>query len=165
MRFLSRISELLEEELANSQLNLLRKLEGKLLQTVSQLRVQKPDNDFDDRSPKQKIMGYLSKWRWAIRDSLKELAIELEAWQNRFDPTWYLTILNSSKVLDLELRQVNAELPHDPDLRLDLLKNQSNPLMNMRNLRYASKPDYKASLYFDAAKLSVGSSANCYFTG
>ncbi|KFY92772.1 hypothetical protein V498_04742 [Pseudogymnoascus sp. VKM F-4517 (FW-2822)] len=164
MRFLSRISELLEDELANSQLNLLRKLEGKLLQAISQLRVQKPDDAFNDRTPKQKIMGYLSKWRWVIRDSLKELAVELEAWQNRFDPTWYLTILNSSKALDLELRQVNAELPHDPDLRLDLLKNQLNPLMNMRNLRYASKPDYKASLYFEAAKLKDPTETSIMFS-
>lgn len=153
MRFLSRISELLEEELARSQLNLLQKLEGKLLQYISQLKVRMTDDDINDRSTKQKMMGYLSKWKWVIRDCLKELAVELEAWQNRFDPTWYLTILNSSRVLDLELRQVHEELPHDPNLRLDLLKDQLNPLTNLQRLRSASRPDYKASLYFSAVPL------------
>ncbi|KAF2807035.1 uncharacterized protein BDZ99DRAFT_573708 [Mytilinidion resinicola] len=153
MRFLSRISKLLEEELIKSQLSLLHILEGKLRQAITQLALENSGNDINDRSPKQKIMDYLKKWKWAIKDSLRVLVVELEAWQTRFDPTWYLTILNSDKIMDLELRQANRELANELDIPLDLPKNQLNPLTNMWKLRSASKPDYRVSLYFEWAKL------------
>jgi hypothetical protein len=153
MRFLTKISESLEEELAKSQLGLLHILEGKLLQAITQLAVGNPGYDINDRSPKQKIIDYLKKWKWAIKDSLRELAVELEAWQNRFDPTWYLMILNSNKIMDLELRLANRESANEPEIRSDPLRNQPNPLTSMWKLRLASKPDYKVSLYFPWAKL------------
>jgi hypothetical protein len=153
MRFLSRISESVEEELAKSQLSLLHILKGKLLQTATQLAVENLAYDINDRSPKQKIMDYLKKWKWAIKDSLRGLAVELEAWQNRFDPTWYLMILNSDKIMDLELRLANRELGNEPSLQLDPFRKQLNPLANMWKLRAALKPDYRNSLYFDWAQL------------
>lgn len=153
MRFLSKISESLEEELAKSQLSLLHILEGKLIQAITQLAVENFGCDITDRSPKQKIMDYLKKWKWAIKDSLRELAVELEGWQNRFDPTWYLMILNSNKIIDLELRLSSQELVNEPDIRIDLPGIRLNPLTNMWKLRFPLKEDYKDRLYFEWAKL------------
>jgi hypothetical protein len=134
MRFLSRISRLLEEELAQSQLNLLHILKGKLRQAVAQLVVEKSGYDINDRSPKQMIVDYLKRCKWAIKDGLKELVAELETWQNRFDPTWYLMILNNNTILDNEIRIANGELAEESDARSNLLKNQQNPLANMWKL-------------------------------
>ncbi|KAF2499005.1 hypothetical protein BU16DRAFT_571221 [Lophium mytilinum] len=153
MRFLSKISESLEKELARSQLNLLHILEGKLRQAITQLALENSVNDMNDRSPKQRITDFLKKWKWAIKNSLRELVIELEAWQSRFDPTWYLMILNSNKIMDLELRQANRELANEPNMQMDFLKNQLNPLTNMWKLRSATHPDYRARLYLEWATL------------
>lgn len=148
MQFLSKISNVLEDELAKSQLSLLHILEGKLLQAVAQLPVEQSGND-----TKQKIVDYLNRWNWAIKDSLKRLIVELEIWQNRFDPTWYLMILNTNKIMDLELQLANKRLAQGSDPQLHLLKDQINPLENMWKLRSASKPDYKPSLDRDWATL------------
>jgi hypothetical protein len=77
MRFLRKIAELLEAELAQSQLSLLHVLKGRLEQTISELEV--PNS--------RTLKDYRSRWKWAIKDKLHGLANELEAWQNRFDPT------------------------------------------------------------------------------
>lgn len=151
MRFLSKISSTLDEELTKSQLSLLRILEGKLLQAITQLRIESSGNEINERSPKQKIADYLKKWKWAIKDSLGGLVIELETWHRRFDPTWYLMILNSNQMLDRELQNAkDGEAVNGQDKRL---RNQQNPLTNMLNLRLASRADYRAKLYTDWAKL------------
>lgn len=153
MRFLTKISHLLEDELAKSQLNLLHILEGKLIQAVTQLPVENLAHDMDERSSKHKIIDHLNKWKWAFKDSLSGLIVELEEWQSRFDPTWYLMILNSNKIMDNELQLANKRLAQESGNELKSSKDQFNPLTNIWKLRSASKPDYKPNLERDWATL------------
>lgn len=114
LKFLSKISDQLDERLIESQLNLLQKLHGKLLQATSQIDM-----------PTSK---YLRKLKYTVvKDRLDELISELEGWQKRFDPTWYLIILISNSAIDSALvdRGKNeAALPSD-----------AGPLSNMVALR------------------------------
>jgi hypothetical protein len=153
MRFLSRISTTLEVELMKSQLTLLHILQGKLLQAKAQLPVEDSGNDIGDRSSKHKITDYLKRWKRVIKDSLRGLCVELEVWQNRFDPTWYLMILNNNKILDLELQMANKKRAKEPVVRPNSLTKQLDPISTMWKLRLASNPGYKHPLYVDWGQL------------
>ena len=71
------------------------------------------------------------KWKYSIvKGSLDGLVAELEAWQNRFDPTWYMIALISSSAIDSALlgpRQKEATAPDQ----------SFSPLDNMLALRHA----------------------------
>jgi hypothetical protein len=123
LNFLSKISDQLEGELAQSQFNLLQKLHGKLLQATSQIEMMSSKDSLIKRLKYSIVKG-----------SLDELVAELEAWQNRFDPTWYLIILIGKDVIDSALlgsRQKQAT-PSDQSI---------SPLNNMLALRQAIKPE------------------------
>ncbi|KAI8622928.1 hypothetical protein F5Y19DRAFT_460523 [Xylariaceae sp. FL1651] len=131
LKFLSRISDHLNDDLVQSHFSLLQKLNGKLLQTVSQLETV----SLDGTSNKRKPSDFIRKWKFTlIKTSLDELVAELEAWQQRFDPTWYLIILLSSNVLDTALIESKSN-------EATRLGRSSNPLSNVLALRSASKPE------------------------
>jgi hypothetical protein len=145
MRFLRKIAELLEAELAQSQLNLLHVLKGRLEQTISELEV--PNSGT--------IKDYLRRWKWAIKDKLHGLANELEAWQNRFDPTWYLIILNSNQILDSEIKQLRKKLTTTSESQCILPDNQIKPVTNLWSLRVASRSEHEKRLpvYLDPSSI------------
>ncbi|KAI8944622.1 hypothetical protein F4801DRAFT_594807 [Xylaria longipes] len=125
LRFLGKISDQLTDDLVQSQLDLLQTLKGKLAQAVSRLEVVSPENV----ASKGKAINVLRKWKFTlVKSSLNELITELEAWLKRFDPTWFLMILVSDKVLDAALSEsINGN-------------NESNPLTKMLAIRSALKP-------------------------
>ncbi|GAB1315570.1 hypothetical protein MFIFM68171_05780 [Madurella fahalii] len=128
LKFLRRISEQgrLNDELAECHFMLLQKLHGTLLQAVSQVEMAASTVE----SAGNKFFKF-GRWKHAVfRKSLDALMVELEAWQNRFDPSWYLIILIGDSVLDPALaaprqeRQVNSA-------------KEASPLDNLLGLRHA----------------------------
>ncbi|KAI0202426.1 hypothetical protein F4808DRAFT_459027 [Astrocystis sublimbata] len=126
LKFLSKIAEQLSDDLVQSQLDLLQTLKGKLAQAVSRLEVVKPSNVANAG----RAVDVLRKWKFAlVKNSLDELMTELEAWLQRFDPTWFLMILVSDKVLDAALSESAAG------------SKASTPLTNMLAIRSTLKPE------------------------
>lgn len=123
LEFLGKISNQLDERLAESQLNLLGRLQGKLLLAVSQMEM-----------PTSK---YLRRFKYtAVKERLDELMRDLEAWQTRFDPTWYMIILIGNSTIDTTLKSEQGK-DGAPS---------ASPLNNMVALRHAiQSPDTKAS--------------------
>lgn len=157
MRFLEKIAKLLDAELAVSQLNLLHILKGRLEQTILELEMPKTG----------KVEDHLRKWKWAIKDRLNRLASELEAWQNRFDPTWYLTILNSDQLLDNQLKKLCNKITNDSESRFTLPDNQINPVTNLWSLREASDPKLKKKfpVYLDSTSINDTQGTTISFSG
>lgn len=162
LRILRRISELLNDELAQSQLNLLQILQGKLLETISKLEIPTSEGS----SFKRKMSERFRKLKFVVvKSSLDKLVAELEAWQNRFDPTWYLNILIGSSVLDSALLESRQHQATRSDQKL-------NPLDNMLALRSALKQGTgmrdearpKVSLNLSFAGLSGAEETNIPFS-
>ncbi|TGJ80497.1 hypothetical protein E0Z10_g8266 [Xylaria hypoxylon] len=123
--FLGKISNHLTDDLVQSQLDLLQRLKGKLAQASSRLEVVNPKNTTN----KGKAVDIRRKWKFAlVKSSLDELITELEVWQQRFDPTWYLMILVSGKVLDTALVESTRST-------LSKSSQESNPLSKMLAIR------------------------------
>ncbi|KAI1273133.1 hypothetical protein F5Y07DRAFT_274103 [Xylaria sp. FL0933] len=129
--FLTKISSHLTDDLVQSQLDLLQRLRGKLAQAASRLEVVSPSGVGD----RGRATDILRKWKFAlVKGSLNELMAELEAWQQRFDPSWYLMILVSGKVLDDEL--VNSTRGGLPQA-----SRAESPLRRMLAIRSSLNPD------------------------
>jgi hypothetical protein len=117
LNFLCKVSHHLNEQLAQSQYFLLQKLHGKLVQATSQLDISGPK--------------FWQKLKHAfVKERLDELIQELETWQKRFDPTWYLIILISNSSIDSELCNAMPENEASPD---------TGPLHNFTALRHVVK--------------------------
>ncbi|KAI0101026.1 hypothetical protein GGR51DRAFT_551182 [Nemania sp. FL0031] len=130
LKFLRKISDHLTDDLVQSQLDLLQTLKGKLVQAVSRLEDVSPENAVS----RGKAIDMLRKWKFAlIKNSLDELIAGLEAWQQLFDPTWFLMILMTDKVLD------NALLEWT-DGGLPLSSQEPNALSKMLAIRSTLKP-------------------------
>ncbi|KAI0400647.1 hypothetical protein F4802DRAFT_475830 [Xylaria palmicola] len=126
LKFLGKISGHLTDDLVQSQLELLQTLKGRLAQVVSRLDAVSPRRV----ASRDKALDILQKWKFtSIKSSLDELIAELETWQQRFDPTWYLMMLVSGKVLDTELNESTES------------NDKSNPLAKMLAIRSTLKPD------------------------
>ncbi|KAF3934318.1 hypothetical protein ABW19_dt0208206 [Dactylella cylindrospora] len=128
--FLQKISEHLTEELAESLLKLLQILYGKLVEALS--RIEPPTTE--DGSFRYKAADFLRKFKFSmLKTSLDELIAELESWQNRFDPTWYLIILISNSALDNALRESKGnsagQLNQGPDPLSNMLALRSNLML------------------------------------
>ncbi|KAF2964684.1 hypothetical protein GQX73_g8879 [Xylaria multiplex] len=134
LEFLGKISGHLTDNLIQSQLDLLQRLKGKLTQAVSRLEDVNPKNSTN----KGKKVDILRKWKFAlIKSSLDELVTELEVWQQRFDPTWYLMILVSGKALDTVLAESTGG-------NLSQASKESNPLSKMLAIRSTMSRDVAA---------------------
>jgi hypothetical protein len=93
LEFLRQISDQLDERLTESHFSLVEKLQGKLQQATSRLEV-----------PAVTTSKPVRKWKYVrARKRLDELVTELDAWQNRFDPTWFLIMRSSSRDVDSAL--------------------------------------------------------------
>jgi hypothetical protein len=160
LQFLSKISAHLTEDLAQSQLNLLQKLQGKLSQSVSQLDIVSPK----PTAHEGRAADVLRKWKFTlVKSTLDELVAELEAWQQRFDPTWYLVILMSDTILDTALLESKKDVVANPC-------QASNPLSHMLALRSALNPDLakqtdtKTNIKLSAKGLKGGRESAIQFT-
>ncbi|KAI1126259.1 hypothetical protein F5Y10DRAFT_215006 [Nemania abortiva] len=130
LKFLRKISDHLTDDLVQSQLDLLHRLKGKLVQANSRLEDVNPEN----AAGKGRAIDILRKLKFAlIKSSLDELIAGLEAWQQLFDPTWYLMILVTDKVLDNTLLEWK-------DGGRPLSIQEPNPLSKMLAIRSTLKP-------------------------
>ncbi|KAH6665639.1 kinase-like domain-containing protein [Halenospora varia] len=119
--------------LARSQLNLLQKLEGKLLQATSLIKTFSAGQS----NPGHKGLELSRKFKYSMfKDRLDELIVDLEAWQNRFDPTWYLILLISGSVVD-------SALVESERVTFGGLTPTANPLQNIIALRRTIKQENK----------------------
>jgi hypothetical protein len=141
----------LNHELAQCHFALLQKLHGALLQAVSQLEMAALSVKSNT-----KVLNFFKPGRFKyalVKDTLDSLVAELEAWQTRFDPTWYLIILIGGSVLDPVLAESRRDITPDVNAR-------GNPLDNMLALRRAIEEDNSgtirrpAGLAFDASRLA-----------
>ncbi|KAI1363119.1 hypothetical protein F5Y08DRAFT_354746 [Xylaria arbuscula] len=131
LELLTSISSHLTDELLQCQLDLLQRLKGRLAQAASQLEAVDPKKI----QSKGKAADVLRKWKFAlVKSGLDELIAELEAWQQRFDPSWYLIILMSGKVLDNKLAQL-------ADNKSSQSSQMSTPLTNLLAIRSTLNPD------------------------
>jgi hypothetical protein len=145
LTFLSKISDKLEDDLVRSQFNLLQTLKGKLLQATSKIET----FSSRDSTSKRLKLEISKKLKYSIvKGGLDELVNELEAWQSRFDPTWYLIILIGDSVIDSALVELGQkkETPSQQEL---------NPLNNMLALRYAIKPENRKQNDEAVTKVSI----------
>ncbi|KAG7294548.1 hypothetical protein NEMBOFW57_004623 [Staphylotrichum longicolle] len=150
LKFLRRIANQghLKDELAQCHFTLLQKLNGTLLQAVSQLEMAARSIESNPRAPKFFKIG---KWRYAvIKKTLDTLMVELEAWQGRFDPSWYLIILMSGSVLDRVLVESHEKQTTASSAAV-------GPLDNMRALRRAIDAEHSIAMRNpDRLDLDVG---------
>jgi hypothetical protein len=130
LSFLRRVAHQghLKDELAHCHFTLLQKLNGALLQAVSQLEL--AASSLESKPKTLKILK-VGKWKYAImKKTVDTLMAELEAWQGRFDPSWYLIILISRSVLDPVLGESSEARGLESNAAI-------GPLDNMRALRKA----------------------------
>lgn len=119
LTFLSKVSDHLDDRLAESQINLLEKLHGRLVRVTAQIDL-----------PESK---YVRKLKHAmVKNKLDELVVDMETWQRRFDPTWFIITLIGNSVIDTELWERKRE---EAAGLFD-----SSPLHNMLALRQAIRP-------------------------
>ncbi|KAK4650970.1 hypothetical protein QC762_700990 [Podospora pseudocomata] len=135
--FLRGIKDHLTEELAQCHFDLLQRLQGTLLQAVSQLEAAASSIVASTSTGQGHVltrMLQLDKWRYAVaKRGLDALMTELQCWQNLFDPSWYTIMLIGGKVLDPALQQLgqdrSRQLPHN--------QSPASPLDHMFALRKA----------------------------
>ncbi|KAK4225589.1 hypothetical protein QBC38DRAFT_537698 [Podospora fimiseda] len=134
----------LSSELAQNHFNLLDKLEGVLTASVKQLeRAALALGTTGTGNPKgvSKLIPSLGRWKYALmRKSLDVLIKDLEEWQERFDPSWYLIQLISSEVLNpvlLEFRGSRAAVNSPSSSSNQTRESAPSPLDNMLALRQA----------------------------
>jgi hypothetical protein len=119
------------DELADCHFALLQQLHGTLLQAVSRLEMAASALESQDKS--SNIFRKFGRWKYALANkALNALMTELEAWQSRFDPSWYLIARIASKVLD----PVLAESWRDRE-QVSNSNSNARPLENMLALRKA----------------------------
>lgn len=161
LKFLRRISEQgrLNDELAQCHFTLLQKLHGTLLQAVSQVEVSASSTE----SASNKFFKF-GRWKHAmLKKSLDALMVELEAWQSRFDPSWYLIILISDSMLDPVLAVPDKERAVNMD-------REASPLNNLLGLRQAIEAGNSPAtqrpnnLDFDASRLNDGKESMIPYT-
>ncbi|KAK0663945.1 hypothetical protein QBC41DRAFT_234217 [Cercophora samala] len=113
LAFLRRIKDHLTEELAQCHFDLLQKLQGTLVQAVTQLEAaassMNTSTDAGRGHGLSKILQ-LDRWKYALaKRGLDSLMTELQVWQSLFDPSWYTIMLIGGKVLDPVLHQSDQD--------------------------------------------------------
>ncbi|KAN0122845.1 hypothetical protein V8E51_001171 [Hyaloscypha variabilis] len=150
---LNKISDQLGDDILQSQFNLLHRLEGKFLKAKALMDTLQPKG----RSSKKSAQDVLRKLKYSmiLKDSLDELLTDLDDWQSKFDPTWYLAVLMGGIVIDPPLEELRKEQQTTTNdvkdtLRSVLALRQAfNP-----NIRTAENdPDVKASVNRNKAGL------------
>ncbi len=153
LKFLLRIADQghLNDELAQCHFTLLQKLDTALGQAVSQMKMAASSMD---STPKALKFLKLGKWKYALfNKTLDTLMAELEAWQGRFDPSWYLIILIGGRILDPVLDESGGN-------RTSESNPGPSPLDNMLALRRAIEADnggdvqQPTGIYFDVNRLN-----------
>ncbi|KAK3986729.1 hypothetical protein QBC44DRAFT_332649 [Cladorrhinum sp. PSN332] len=144
----------LSNDLAQNHSNLLDKLESVLGVSVGQLEraTSSRDRAGSGRGGVLKLLP-LGRWKYALmRKSLDVLIKELEEWQDRFDPSWYLIQLISSEVLNPALVSSSRRV------KPATTSSSSGPLDDMIALRQAIQDEQgsrrRSNLYQSAEHLA-----------
>ncbi|CAM1507759.1 Fc.00g046070.m01.CDS01 [Cosmosporella sp. VM-42] len=92
--FVKRVAKTLEAEHCRIHIEVFEMLRSKLMIAISKL----------ESMVKKSPDGGVKKWKiFFLRESLDEVINQLELWQRIFDPTWYLILRMSDKLIDSEL--------------------------------------------------------------
>ncbi|KAH8649305.1 hypothetical protein BX600DRAFT_419453 [Xylariales sp. PMI_506] len=119
MLFLRKISNLLDDQLAMTNFKLLQQLKGTLLQFTTQLEpAPRSQSGLHTDEIFRKLKFAMTK------NSLSKLMSELQKWCEHLDPTWYLILLISDRMLDTALVSEAKTSP------LGLSSQQSQPILN-----------------------------------
>ena len=143
---LRKISDQLGRDLAQSQFNLLHKLQGKLLLATSLIESLKPKG----RLSKKSALDFLKKLQYSLvlKNCLDELVVDLDKWQAQFDPTWYLTTRMRDIAIDSALAESRTE-------QATALGPKETTLDKMIALRHAINPDNRTLKGESGTQLSV----------
>ncbi|RGP78809.1 het-s domain-containing [Fusarium longipes] len=139
------------------QSRILRILESKLEAAV--LSISKPEKYASSR--KIKALQFLN-----LRESFQSTVADLEAWQLRFEPSWFQIIKTSPAVADRVLKDVSREKPRDPDepTRTGLKFLQS--FDNAETVKLAEKVLNnldKRTIQYSKAEIAIREKENKYF--
>lgn len=163
LQVVCRISDqgLWNDELADCHFALLQQLHGTLLQATSQLDTAASAIESRDKGSLFRKFG---RWKYALANkTLDALMAELETWQGRFDPSWYLIARIADKMLDPLLSESCIARKQDSD-------SKAGPLENMLALRQALKEQHEGAaqdpqtLYLDATQIIRVKEMALYYT-
>ncbi|RFU34710.1 hypothetical protein B7463_g1635, partial [Scytalidium lignicola] len=126
INFLKRISTTLDPVYCDVQSRVLSQLEGKLKTatlTMDQLILhekkekeeteQKQEFDMKTMTKALEKMASRKKVKYAFKkENLEAIRDDLENWQNRFDPSWILTMLITDSLVDEQLKQEEKKPQH-----------------------------------------------------
>ena len=110
LEFLQRVWANLGEEYQTIQKQILHILNGKLTIAISKLNsvVIGDISSTSSGNPPghQVVVVGVKRWKYAfLKESLDRIIEDLETWQKLFDPSWYLILMNSSHMIDVELKK------------------------------------------------------------
>lgn len=115
-QFMERIEPVMKPELRYDFKESLKVLERKL--SVANANIQAVQQHEIALGPggKKKIFQFQrwarkGKFAWE-KETLDEIIADLDDWRDRFDPTWYLTMLNANPKIDEELRKAGLQASH-----------------------------------------------------
>jgi serine/threonine protein kinase len=143
IEFHKRIRESLDEEHRDVLENVLQMLSSKLLRSIQQIqRVLKETPGPDGEAHTQ-----IKRWKYPlVKDSIDEAIQNLETWQKKFDPSWYLMLRMATPSVDEALAEETGPRP----IR--------NPITTAKSVRktLGSQPSPKSSIFMGSDGLAEG---------
>lgn len=139
LRLVERIAHTLDEEHCRVQDEVLQLLAAKL--SLAQTKI---DKVVKKTSPKASYLSIVTVRRWKLvlqRDVLNKVISDLEQWQARFDPSWFLIIRIANPVIDQELAAQKVEQEQAKDGNLDQLQSSTAPIAIATAMRDALRPE------------------------
>jgi hypothetical protein len=140
---LRRLTDLLLQQLAS-------KLSSALISLQSVLK--------KELEPRIGFMGFqyaVRKTTYVYRKSaLDEVIRDLESWQRRFDPTWYLSIKTAAPIIDEELAKAKKSEQASSGKQLTARK---SPYSTAKGLRNALSPEFgsRINIFLPAAQMET----------
>ncbi|KAK3939497.1 hypothetical protein QBC46DRAFT_387699 [Diplogelasinospora grovesii] len=141
--FMIRINAIIDEELRRLFKDLMDQLWSRLSDAITMLSsVSERGNEagfgFFRFGSRAKKAAYLRK-----KDALDQVIGQLEEWQGRFDPTWFLVLRIADPIIDSELKKAKANAGAVEAVSQRLPTAARNPLALATNIRNALSPDAK----------------------
>ncbi|KAF8850822.1 hypothetical protein BDZ45DRAFT_751326 [Acephala macrosclerotiorum] len=113
LRFIERIAHTLDEEHRRNQDDIVGILATKL--SLAQKTVDRVVKKTETKAPYMSL-ARIRRGKYVIqRDALHTVISDLEQWQSRFDPSWFLIMRVADPVIDQELAAQQAEQKHSDE--------------------------------------------------
>jgi hypothetical protein len=152
---LYQISHHLGEDFVHLYLDQVQRFHGILGQVTTELETATKNVHPSPETGKASMIIGKSKYT-LVKRSLDKLLVQLEAWQGRFDPSWYLLARISGPILDCALVETRNIQQH----QATSASPQSSPLDSLVALRHAMEPEsinpagFQNNLDFNPARLT-----------